>query len=79
MKICTRLQDQCTVKCGLSEVTIEPVHASSNKLLRIKDNTILDERKLGHLSTPRPYMEWTEINDVQFRAELLVAYVKLAD
>jgi hypothetical protein len=49
------------------------------RLLMIKDNTILGERKFGYLSTPRPYMEWTENNAVQFRAELLVAYVKLAD
>jgi hypothetical protein len=49
------------------------------KLLRIKDNSLLDERKFGYLSTPRPYMEWTEGNAVQFRAELLAAYEKLAD
>lgn len=49
------------------------------KLLRIKDNSLLDERKFGYLRTPRPYMEWTEENALQFRAELLAAYEKLAD
>jgi hypothetical protein len=48
------------------------------RLLRIKDNSLLDERKFGYLSTPRPYMEWTEDNAVQFRAELLAAYEKIA-
>ncbi len=48
------------------------------KLLRVKDNSLLDERKFGYLSTPRPYMEWTEDNATQFRTELLTAYEKIA-
>ena len=49
------------------------------KLLGVGDNTLLDERKFGYLSTPRSSFEWAEDNAVHFRAELLAAYKKLAD
>lgn len=49
------------------------------KLFRVGDNTLLDQRKYGYLSAPRPSFEWAENNAVHFRAELLVAYKKLAD
>lgn len=48
------------------------------KLLRAHDNGLLDQRKFGYLSMPRPYMDWTKDSASHFRAELQTAYQSLA-
>lgn len=49
------------------------------KLLRINDNSLLDQRQFGYLSSPRPYEDWAQNNAARFRAELTISYQSLAD
>lgn len=49
------------------------------RLLRANDMSIIDQRQFGYLSSPRPYMEWSENSASYFRAEILAAYQSLAD
>lgn len=48
-------------------------------LLRANDGNLIDQRQFGYLSSPRPYMEWSENNGSRFRTELLAAYQSLGD
>jgi len=48
------------------------------KLLRADDNSVIDEREFGYLSTPRQYFEWALSDASLFRKELVTAYQSLA-
>jgi len=48
-------------------------------LVRGYDNGLIDQRQFGYLSSPHPYMEWSENNGSCFRAGLLAAYQSLGE
>ncbi|HJT20768.1 MAG TPA: hypothetical protein VJ746_09870 [Nitrospira sp.] len=49
------------------------------KLLRANDGSLIDQRQLGYLSSPRSYLEWSQNNGAPFHDEMLAAYQALAD
>jgi hypothetical protein len=48
------------------------------KLLRARDNSLIDQREFGCLSVPRHYVEWAADDASLFRNELAAAYQSLA-